>query len=95
MFSSLHEIIELASEDNNQSFVDTLTKKLLENKYHLMYYTTYEEKLQDKFVNWPKVSVWPVLFLIFGIKFKELQEETIKTQELAQVKFELIGQLNT
>jgi hypothetical protein len=47
----MNEIIELASERSNQSFVDTFTQKLLENKYYLIHKTNFEEVLASKYVD--------------------------------------------
>ena len=60
----MNEIIELASERSNQSFVDTFTQKLLENKYYLIHKTNFEEVLASKYVDWHK--------------FKEFEDESVR-----------------
>jgi hypothetical protein len=47
----MNEIVELANERRNQSFIDTFTQKLLENKYYLIHKTNFEEGLAEKYVD--------------------------------------------
>ena len=50
----MNEIVELANERSNQSFIDTFTQKLLENKYYLIHKSNFEELLSQKYVDLPK-----------------------------------------
>lgn len=60
----MNEIVELANERSNQSFIDTFTQKLLENKYYLIHKTNFEEGLAEKYVDWHK--------------FKEFEDESVR-----------------